>query len=74
MTHATRSMLAMLNDRTTQGFYVTIVCACLAFAGMLLAPHQHAEYMLWLAWLFMLGSIACLAGKLAVELVEEQAG
>lgn len=74
MTHATRSMLNMLNDRTTEGFYLTIVCACLAFAGMLVSPHPQAEWMLALAWLFMLCSIVCLAGKLALELVEEQAG
>ncbi|WP_326539301.1 hypothetical protein [Pseudorhodoferax sp.] len=71
MTHAKRSVLALLNQRTTQGFYAAIFCACLAFAGMLLAPGDHMERLLGLAWLFMLSAIAFLVGKLGLELVLE---
>lgn len=68
MTHPKPSVLALLNQRTTQGFYAAIVCACLAFAGMLLAPGDHTEQMLALAWLFMLSAIALLIGKMGLEL------
>lgn len=71
MTHAKRSVLALLNRRTTEGFYAAILLACLAFAGMLLAPGDHMERLLALAWLFMLSAIAFLVGKLGLELVLE---
>lgn len=71
MTQAKRHLLSRLDEHTTQAFYCTIVFACLAFAGMLLVPDVHAERMLVLAWVFMLSAIACLIGKLAVELVQE---
>lgn len=69
MTHAKRSVLSLLNQRTTQGFYAAIVFACLAFAGMLLAPGEHMEPLLGLAWLFMLTAVGFLAGKLGLEWV-----
>jgi hypothetical protein len=71
MTHANRSVLALLNRRTTEGFYTAILLACLAFAGMLLVPGDHMEELLALAWLFMLSAIAFLVGKLGLELVLE---
>lgn len=74
MTHAKRSVLALLNQRTTQGFYAAIVLACLAFAGMLLAPGERTEQLLALAWLFMLSAIAFLVGKLGLELVLDAGG
>lgn len=73
MTYAKRSLLATLNDRTTQGFYAAILLACLAFAGMLLAPGDHAEHMLLLAWLCMFTAIAFLIGKVGLELALETA-
>lgn len=71
MTHARRSVLSLLNQRTTEGFYAAIALACLAFAGMLLAPGDHAEQLLALAWLFMLSAVAFLLGKLGLELALE---
>lgn len=71
MTQARRSLFALMADRATQGFYVTIVGACLAFASMVLGPTQHTEWLLTLAWVCMIGSMACLAGRLAAELALE---
>jgi hypothetical protein len=73
MTHAQR-VLTLLNHCTTRGFYAAIVCACLAFAGMLLAPGDHAEQLLALAWLCMLSAITLLLGKLGLELVQDAGG
>lgn len=74
MTHAKRSVLSLLNERTTQGFYAAIVLACLAFVAMLLAPGDHTEQLLALAWLFMLSAVAFLGGKLGLELALETQG
>lgn len=71
MTQARRSLFALLADRATQGFYLTIVCACLAFASMVLGPTQHTEWLLTLAWVCMLGSMACLLGRVVAELMLE---
>lgn len=68
MTQATRSIADTLDEHVTTGLYAAIALACVAFAGMLLAPVEHAESLLWLAWICMAGAMVCLAGRLLVAL------
>ena len=69
MTQATRSIADTLDEHVTTGLYAAIALACVAFAGMLLAPVEHAEWLLWLAWICMAGAMVCLVGRLCVALL-----
>ncbi len=72
MTQAKRSIADTLDEHITTGLYAAIALACLAFAGMLLAPVAHAEWLLWLAWICMAGAMVCLAGRMLVALMTER--
>lgn len=69
MTQAPTSIQEALDEHVTLGLYASIALACMAFAGMLLAPGDHAEWLLTAAWVCMSGAIVCLFGRLALALL-----
>lgn len=68
MTQTDRSISDTLDEHANMGMYAALALACGAFAGMLLAPFDHAELLLILAWVCMLGAMVCLVGKMALGL------